>query len=286
MDEREALYTAARRYCQEATPLPFRWSQRLPAEEYRNRSRIPRPGETADYAILQARSAMLATLLDAIEDTTPSAFASADDLRAFLLDIANTAQFSWPSYTFTPCERHAIDGEREKFRHSIAGLTGEELRAVTPLPYHRELTVRESERLWSRLRRHWGVVRGVTWYPLSDREMPSNVIAFQEAWFAWEVPLEALRRMLASRRVRRVWQLPDIRVMNGYELDVALLIPWGYETYWTSEKLDWILYSSHEYSLTVGGEWLINLIKDAWPGWERHLYAGWEYPRPPYDSKG
>lgn len=60
-----------------------------------------------------------------------------------------------------------------------------------------------------------------------------------------------------------------------YEMDRVLLRPWGGmgEQYWTSEKMDWLLYHSHENSLTVGGEWLLNGVKKAWPEWERYLYA-------------
>ncbi len=41
--------------------------------------------------------------------------------------------------------------------------------------------------------------------------------------------------------------------------------------------MDWLMYASHEGSLTIAGDWLIEEVRAAWPEWEQHLYA-------PYDA--
>ncbi len=48
------------------------------------------------------------------------------------------------------------------------------------------------------------------------------------------------------------------------------------EGIWTSRSLDWIVYASHENSITVGG-WMLAEVKRAWPEWECHI---WKTPFP------
>ena len=57
-------------------------------------------------------------------------------------------------------------------------------------------------------------------------------------------------------------------------------IPEGREALWTSERMDWVLRASHESSVTLGGSWLIGLVKQHWPEWQDHLYRGFPYERP------
>jgi len=74
-----------------------------------------------------------------------------------------------------------------------------------------------------------------------------------------------------------VWELRAGPAHNQYEMDVAdlRLSQRPAETYWTSSKMDWLIYASHEDSYTVGGEWLLNGVKRAWPEREQHI-------RPPF----
>jgi hypothetical protein len=46
----------------------------------------------------------------------------------------------------------------------------------------------------------------------------------------------------------------------------------GAEGYWTSADLDWIIYASHEASVTLGG-WLVGRVKALWPSWDAHVWT-------------
>ena len=177
------------------------------------------------------------------------------------------------------------DKERTQFCVSIESLSTDDLRVIEPLPSRHELGSREQERIWQRLRRHWGLTPQLHWYPLNN-VVPPHVLAFQEDWFARSIPPDVLRQILMQRRVRRVWELREGGMPHQYEMDVTLLVPWdgGGEHCWTSQKMDWLIYTSHESSITIGGEWLLNLVKQAWPQWEEYLYTlstGARYQRPP-----
>jgi hypothetical protein len=70
-----------------------------------------------------------------------------------------------------------------------------------------------------------------------------------------------------------VWELREYG--PEYEQDVSLFDPQynGAEGYWSSGELDWIVYASHESSVTVGG-WLLADVKALWPAWAAHLWRG------------
>ena len=92
------------------------------------------------------------------------------------------------------------------------------------------------------------------WWPLDGAVRP-DAVAFQDAYFHREVGAEALRRLLRRRGITRVWQFEELRLAPDLEQDPI----WctfrrsGGETYWTSRALDWLVYASHERSLTIAG---------------------------------
>jgi len=122
----------------------------------------------------------------------------------------------------------------------------------------------------AKVRERWRIDDGY-WYPLSG-ERPDTVEAFQDTCFARGVPLTALRGMLRGRGIERVWELRE------YDEEYELATEWfepvynGAEGYWTSESLDWIVYASHESSVSVGG-WMLDEVKNLWPEWRNHIWT-------------
>jgi len=50
----------------------------------------------------------------------------------------------------------------------------------------------------------------------------------------------------------------------------------GAEGFWTSEDMNWLVYASHESSITFGGDWLIDGMRGFLPEFERYIYKGWD----------
>lgn len=143
----------------------------------------------------------------------------------------------------------------------------------------RTLNQDESEQVWKQLQEHWDTTRA-GWYPMTGREMPPDVIAFQAEWFFSQISIEALHRILQTHAITRIWELREGGAV--YEMDYQFLEPFydGEEGYWTSQNMDWLIYVSHEHSLTVAGEWLIAAIKTIWPRWKEHLYTTYDFEPP------
>jgi hypothetical protein len=42
---------------------------------------------------------------------------------------------------------------------------------------------------------------------------------------------------------------------------------WNNECFWFDKSMDWIIYLSHEQTITFGGEWLVIALKNKWTNW-------------------
>ena len=257
-------------------------------EERWYRDRRWRRDRAIFQAMTQARGTgvqldVLGDILFHIEQVFPGDFPNAEALRAFLVHLGE--HVTLPDAAADPDIVREAEQERFLFSQYIQRLPAETLKTIPVLPYRHVLDYNEQEQIWHRLEHTWGLTPHLHWYPLKNIVPPPHVIALQEDWFAREVPLDALREILQEHGVSHVWELRELGSFIQYEMDVSMLIPWdgGGEHCWTSQLMDWILYTSHEHSVTLGGEWFLNAIKRIWPQWEEHLYTNYRYERPPLD---
>jgi hypothetical protein len=267
-----AVHTAARRYCLERYAL---WQERY-AEIVRRGGDRERDGYHYTPAALATfpRYNVLNAIRVELERTDPGNLADAEGARAWALRAGETANDEFTRKPIGAIDRRAVAEERAAFCAYVRGLTPTDLTSVVPLPFRRVLAPDESTAVWSRVRERWRLPAGY-WYPLAG-PAPPGVAAFNEIAFAEAVPADRLRGILAGRGVERVWELREYG--PEYEQDVSLFGPWytGAEGYWSSGPLDWIVYASHEHSITVGG-WLLDDVRAVWPGWEAHLWCGPSY---------
>jgi hypothetical protein len=72
-----------------------------------------------------------------------------------------------------------------------------------------------------------------------------------------------------------LWELRELGTDVDCELDLELFAPayTGAEAFWTDRSFDWLIYASHESSVTVTGVRLLPAFKRAFPGWRDWSYA-------------
>jgi hypothetical protein len=111
------------------------------------------------------------------------------------------------------------------------------------------------------------------WYPIT-KDQPLRAVAFQANYFNDEVGVKILRDILSKRGIKRVWELKEIGPEPEYEKEIDEFEPYygGTEGYWCSADMDWIIYVSHENSITIGG-WLLDAVKIVWPNWEERVWT-------------
>ena len=87
---------------------------------------------------------------------------------------------------------------------------------------------------------------------------------------------EALRAALRGLNVSRLYQLREFGQCHEMDVADAIFDYDGEEGWWTSGDLSWMVYVSHESSITFGGLPLIDLLRPRLAGFERFLYRGWD----------
>lgn len=282
MDEREALHTAARHYCLDHYPgLNQEVRERDQIRILRELHHRAQPSPREEPHFWEEATSILEDVLTRIERAAPYDFATVDDLRAFLLDAATLTAHEMVAerekWSLDEDDERAMLEQLELYRTHVGSLSPAALKTVKRLPSRRPLTQEDADAVWQRLEDVWGAAPTRYWYPMLPpgvfAERP-DVVAFDELAFLERVGWKNLRRLLADHGIRRVFQLVQGNQGDQCEMDVTLLEVRevdGREAYWTSEGMDWLLYVSHEQSLTVAGEWLLGEVKRVWPSWERGL---------------
>lgn len=169
--------------------------------------------------------------------------------------------------------------EREKFVEFVGSCSAGDLGSIEPLPYRRSLSEKESASIRKRMLERWSIGSGY-WHPIEAEELPKSVlseaVAFQARHFEAEVGAGELQAILSDRGLTRVWELRELRPDLEIELSLVDLL-YTQERYWTSDAMDWVVYVSHESSITIAGRWLVDEIQSSWPRWRERVYAGWDY---------
>jgi hypothetical protein len=279
MDNTTALHTAARRYCQQRFSD---WSQIYKELQDREKTQVAdmfKPGwRYSDEACRTfPRYRLVAAIQMEVERLTPDCEANLEQLRARLVCAGDVAEMRLQDELTNSLEREAIHEEAADFRAYISFLDAGDLNGIEPLAFRRVINDVESRRLWSQLKQVWGIRDG-HWYPLKEGPAPSNVIAFHEAYFEKVIGAELLREALQAHGIRKVFQLHEFGPSEPeYEIDVSIFAPTygsGGEQYSTSRLSDWVVYASHESSVTIGGEWLTRIIEENLPHCRQHTYRG------------
>lgn len=264
-----AIHTAARRYCLERFTF---WADRYADIVRRGRDR-ERDGYNYTLEALATfpRYQVLNAIRVELERIDPTGLVDLETARGRLVRAGETAS---DDFTRTPTgafEQQATAEERAAFCSYVRGLSPSDLSAVQPLPLQRVLSSEESAAVRTQLQERWQITGGY-WYPLAECSIP-GVAAFDARAFEEGAPPAHLQDVLTRRGVRRVWELREYA--PEYEQEVALFDPHynGAEGYWSACALDWIVYASHEGSVTIGG-WLLDEVKSLWAGWQDHLWTG------------
>lgn len=118
------------------------------------------------------------------------------------------------------------------------------------------------------------------WYPLKKIKDDIHVIAFEADFFDDGVYLNLLRDILISHGVSRVTVVPEldhVYVIENFKetiLDIdedgAYDLPHHSEQFIFDKSKDWMIYTSHEATITFAGEWLVSEIKKCIKDWEKH----------------
>lgn len=239
----EALHAAARRWCIE------RHAEHARAYDELRRHGRDRDAETGAYSLEALRIFPRYQQLDAalleLEQFVPADFASLDEARA-MLTLAVEGSRAWLlAHVADPIAAEVCAEERALLAREIAALDVDSLRGAPPMPYRRVLREAEAETLSAQLEARFG-----RWYGgVCDRPCPQPASTYAHDRLP-EGSIERLRALVGAR-ASRVFELNED--LASYELDVTLAALERSESFTFDATLDWMVYASHEATLTVAG---------------------------------
>lgn len=138
---------------------------------------------------------------------------------------------------------------------------------LNPLPD--EIT----SQLWNRVQIIWDVGDHY-WYPLTDCRR-NDVISFDVGYIDDEdhTKIKYLKQVLQVHGSHKVYEF--LEDGGRYITTVEDMFPfYAPEGFWCDDRMDWIIYASHEGTFTIGGAWLLKRLKSAWTDWRR--YTKWD----------
>lgn len=113
------------------------------------------------------------------------------------------------------------------------------------------------------------------WYPLYECKR-SDVIAFNDNYIE-DIASKVLdiQHILLLQNNIRIFEMQEdrtIQVIETTSLDPSYDNKYG-ERFWFTEDMNWLIYASHEGSITFGGQELISALKERWPDWTSHVFV-------------
>jgi hypothetical protein len=272
-----ALHNAARRYCLEQIT---HWQQAYTKLGAAGNDRTSKPGGGWTYTEkaygLFPRYNVLQAILSEVERAVPTDFDSIDTARTWLAKAAETAQNPFTVSPNHPTEERAMAEERDAFVHFVEHSDDDDWWRSPPLPYRRVLKTDEADALYQGFCKRWGQWQGGV---AADQRREGECLTLHTDWVdALSGHQQAIRSMLSKRGVTRLFEIREYG--DNYELDLqaACFSYNGAEGYWFVNDLDWMIYASHESSITFGGDRLIQAIRTSTDDIEKYLYRGWEHP--------
>jgi hypothetical protein len=262
----ENLHTSIRRYCMERYCYWTKtYGELVSAGKDRSGSEY-----TKEALYTFPRYNVLDAILVEVERHRPVDFTSLDEARRVFKAVAAEAQSIFTQPPNGNVEQQAMNEEREALDNFIAKVTEDDLSLVEPLFYRRVLSADESAIIRDRLQMDWSVSQGY-WYPLADRKR-EDIEAFQDTYFEKEVGTEKLHTIFRLHGIETLWEMREDGI--NFELELSVFEPYynGYEGYWCDATFEWVIYASHESSITIGG-WLLPEVKDVWSDWKERVWT-------------
>ena len=224
----------------------------------------------------------ISCILEEVEKLDPAKLGDLASTREQVISAARTArdphEADFVGTSVAEGEvREKFVAELEAFCTYVTGLSRSDLAAVEPLPFRRLIENPEAKELWARVTERWDPWKILGKYRPLDPLGSSDVLVLEERAFFEAFDASALRGILASHGVARVWRFTwrcdefDDDDLVGYELELPLITPdIGWDS-WTSPQLDWVIHVRQAGRAAMIGGWLSKAVTSRWPSWRDHM---------------
>lgn len=205
-----------------------------------------------EYPNWSIRKEILEVILRKIESRTAEEFDSFNQIKEFVINECNKSEIN-EKYHFDISNEMKIkicNDEKKKFYDYINSLDEGELTNVEPLFYRRvlpEVKIREIKKKIDEVCYR---------YDLENK----SYLCFKKEYFEVAVRIDEIINILAQHEVRNIYEINTGGIDTAsYTMDLSVFNPYftdGFNIYWCSEHLDWVIIKDHEGYYFIYGEWL------------------------------
>ncbi|MCQ1531613.1 hypothetical protein [Lutispora saccharofermentans] len=210
---------------------------------------------------------ILEAILRKIEGNTPENFYSLSQIKESVIHSCHESEIDGRKH-FDISDEVKIEicnAEKKKFYEYINNICEEDLINAAPLFYRRAL----SENEISEIKRK---IHAVCYKPGLEKEM---TLCFKEEDLKIEIGSDEIINILRQQETSQIYEINTGGIGTAsYIMDLSVFDPYyidGFDIYWCTEQLDWVIIKDHEGYYYFYGEWLINEIKKAWREWEESV---------------
>jgi hypothetical protein len=260
----ETVYNAARAHCV-SEMHQFHAKLWEDAERHHTGQPMPPPDR-----LLLARFQLCRPVLEAIERVRPQDFHNEQELRRFLLDAIRTT----PPFSTPPAPEVAL--VRDALADFITQLSAEQAASYPRVPVRHPISPTRRRKIVQEARQRWRFDTSDYGHPYTAGAVPAETLVLHSRAVRQELGSAPLARIVRAHGIDRVFEIHHEPLQGDVDVEQEpeLCLFRGYETYWTSRGVDWLIYASHELVTTFGGAWLIDAIQRAWPQWEKNVALG------------
>lgn len=262
MTSTEALITAARRYCGEHYHY---WAVRYSKE--RTGQNYPVYSYSDNDYDLFPRYNILDAILGEIEILVGRSFPSLSDCRATLIQIGRSANSPLTKQKENLIASAAIQQERDKFIQFIDTVTPEMLEQTAPLPYRRRLEEAEKSAVYQALLERWNYDGGY-WDPIENLS-PVEIVYLAKADIT-SADLQAVSGFINDQAAGHLLEATEEGIIT--EISSGDFHLNSEETVFCDLNYQWLVYVSHEATVTFAGGQLLEFIKQLFAGRESLLH--------------
>jgi len=263
-DAIEKLHTAIRQYIIDRYNF---WTENYRELDALGKGFTVENGYSDEALSVIPRYNVLNAIISEIERHKPTDFSDFEEAKEFFILAVKEAQNIFTKSSIEATDQQTINEERELLIKYIVQLSESDLSKVRPLYYRYILSKSESDFVREKLKTIWNV--NGYFYPLENR-IREDMEAFQDKYFEQEFGFERLQEIFWQRGIYRIWEIREDR--EDYEMDLSIFEPFGSETFWCDTKFDWLIYCSHESSITFAGS-ILPEIKNHWANWQERIWT-------------
>ncbi|GAA0178431.1 hypothetical protein SH2C18_14890 [Clostridium sediminicola] len=219
------------------------------------------------------RKDIVRVILNSIESIFPEDFHSLDEIKKSIMLACETANISERIYYSDISNELRIEicnKEKQKFFNYIENSD--------------EICLKNLELIFSRRVISKEKINGVKHKIDLKRDNLTlkniNIICFDKEDFLEEIKTNNLLEIFSRNKIEKIYEINNGGIDSAsYYMDilamdisrVGLFFADGFNKYWCSDEMDWMIEENHEGYYFVYGEWLIKEIKKIWPTWEERV---------------